>query len=133
MVYTLKVWNRGPAAVTGVTVTDLLSADLQGAEWACVASGTAQCTAATPATASGTGNVSLVTGNLPVNNVADIFADPHIQQRGMLANIALPEIGREATVASTPIRFAKTPGKVDHRAPRLGEHNDEILRQFKLL
>jgi crotonobetainyl-CoA:carnitine CoA-transferase CaiB-like acyl-CoA transferase len=33
-------------------------------------------------------------------------------------------------VADTPVRLSATPGGIRHRAPRLGEHTDEILREI---
>lgn len=68
----------------------------------------------------------------PVNDVADLFADVHVQAQGMLAEVALDGIDRTATMANTPVRLEKTPGGVRHRAPRLGEHNAEVFAEFGL-
>lgn len=66
----------------------------------------------------------------PVNDISDIMADAHVATRGMVASIALPELGRELTVAGVPVHFAQTPGGVHRRGARLGEHTREILDQF---
>ncbi len=63
----------------------------------------------------------------PVHNVADIFADPHVRARDMLAEIEQPGLERRVTVAGTPIKMTATQGTVAHRAPLLGEHTDTIL------
>ena len=63
----------------------------------------------------------------PVHNVADIFDDPHVRARGMLATIEHPGLDRAVTVAGTPIKMTATPGGVRTRAPLLGEHSSQIL------
>jgi crotonobetainyl-CoA:carnitine CoA-transferase CaiB-like acyl-CoA transferase len=65
----------------------------------------------------------------PVNNVQDIFADPHVANRGMLAEVEQPGISRRAVIANTPIRMTVTQGGVRHRAPLLGEHTEQFLRE----
>jgi crotonobetainyl-CoA:carnitine CoA-transferase CaiB-like acyl-CoA transferase len=40
-----------------------------------------------------------------------------------------PGIGR-APVAATPVKLHTTPGEVRTRAPLLGEHNEEVLREL---
>ncbi len=66
----------------------------------------------------------------PVNDISDIMADTHVGLRGMAAPLALPELGRELTVAGVPVHFAQTPGGVHRRGANLGEHTREILDQF---
>jgi crotonobetainyl-CoA:carnitine CoA-transferase CaiB-like acyl-CoA transferase len=66
----------------------------------------------------------------PVNSIADIFADPHVAAREMLAEICPPGFARPLVIANTPIRLLKTPGGVRHRPPYLGEHSVEILQQI---
>jgi crotonobetainyl-CoA:carnitine CoA-transferase CaiB-like acyl-CoA transferase len=63
----------------------------------------------------------------PVNTIEDIFSDPHVEARGMLAKIELPEIEAPAVVVDTPIKLSSTPGGVNRRPPFLGEHTYEIL------
>jgi crotonobetainyl-CoA:carnitine CoA-transferase CaiB-like acyl-CoA transferase len=65
----------------------------------------------------------------PVNDVAAIFADPHVAVRRMLAQVEHPGAGRPATLAGTAIRLDGTPGGVHHRAPLLGEHSRSILEE----
>jgi crotonobetainyl-CoA:carnitine CoA-transferase CaiB-like acyl-CoA transferase len=68
----------------------------------------------------------------PVNDVADIFADPHIAAREMLAEVEVAELGLRLQVAGVPIHFADTPGAVRVAGPGLDAHRAEILRQFGL-
>jgi len=65
----------------------------------------------------------------PVHDIADIFADPHARARGMLAELEHPGTARRMTLAGTPIKMTATPGRVDTRAPLLGEHTDAILTE----
>ena len=66
----------------------------------------------------------------PVNNIEEIYADPHVRSHGMLVDLELEGIAGRAVVAGTPVRLQKTPGGVHRRAPHLGEHNDEVLAEF---
>jgi crotonobetainyl-CoA:carnitine CoA-transferase CaiB-like acyl-CoA transferase len=63
----------------------------------------------------------------PVNTAADIYADPHMAARGMLAEVEHPGSAHPVTVASTPIRMTLTQGGVNRRAPLAGEHTDAVL------
>ena len=63
----------------------------------------------------------------PVNDAADIFADPHVAARGMIAEVPHADCGKQPwRVAANPIRFAATPAVAPTAPPRLGEH-DGIL------
>lgn len=63
----------------------------------------------------------------PVNTAADIYADPHINARHMLAEVEHPGSASPVTIASTPIRMTATQGGVQTRAPLTGEHTDMVL------
>lgn len=67
-----------------------------------------------------------------VHDVADIFQDPHVAARGMLSTVEQPGLGRPAVIANTPIRMTATPGGVRRRAPLLGEHTRQVLRELGL-
>ena len=66
----------------------------------------------------------------PVNDIAEIFADPHVRAHGMLVDLALEGVAEPAVVAGTPVRMQHTPGGVHRRAPRLGEHNAEVFAEL---
>jgi crotonobetainyl-CoA:carnitine CoA-transferase CaiB-like acyl-CoA transferase len=60
----------------------------------------------------------------PVNDARDIFADPHIAARAMIAKVPHADAGRKGwRVAANPIRFSLTPAPAPTTPPRLGEHN----------
>ncbi|WP_435358247.1 succinyl-CoA:mesaconate CoA-transferase [Haloarchaeobius sp. DFWS5] len=63
----------------------------------------------------------------PVQDTADIFDDPHVHAREMLADVEQPGAGRDVTVAGCPIKFSDSPTGPQGRAPLLDEHRDELL------
>jgi crotonobetainyl-CoA:carnitine CoA-transferase CaiB-like acyl-CoA transferase len=66
----------------------------------------------------------------PVQTVADIFADPHVRARGMLAEVPHPGSSRPSIVAGTPVHLQDTPGGVKRRAPYMGEHTRGVLTEL---
>ncbi|HEX8112331.1 MAG TPA: CoA transferase [Kofleriaceae bacterium] len=66
----------------------------------------------------------------PVHSPAQALADPHIDAAGMLRALDYPGLPTPAPVASTPVQFARTAVDELVRAPLLGEHTDEILREL---
>lgn len=65
----------------------------------------------------------------PVNTVIDIFEDPHVARREMIVRVDHPGSARRPEIAGTPIKLTETPSGVRHRAPLLGEHADEVLKE----
>jgi crotonobetainyl-CoA:carnitine CoA-transferase CaiB-like acyl-CoA transferase len=64
-----------------------------------------------------------------INDYAQVFVDPQILARGMVVETDHPTLGHLRTLGS-PIKMSATPPDVRRRAPRLGEHTDEILQEF---
>ena len=62
----------------------------------------------------------------PINNLAETFADPHVQSRGMTVRLPHPLAGQVSLVAS-PIKLSATPVQYRRPPPLLGEHLDEVL------
>ena len=65
---------------------------------------------------------------MPVMNIADQFADPHLNARETYVEVEHPRVGAEM-VYGVPWRFSETPGGVHNPAPLLGQHNDYVLGQ----
>lgn len=65
----------------------------------------------------------------PINDLAQVFADPQVQARGTRIRMAHPLAG-EVDLVANPIRLSRTP--VDYRRPPplLGEHNNEVLADW---
>jgi len=59
----------------------------------------------------------------PVNDLRQAFDDPHVQARGMRL---VDDQGQEHI--GVPIKFRDEPGQPNFTLPRLGQHNDEVLR-----
>lgn len=70
----------------------------------------------------------------PVNSVADIFGDPHVAARAMIAEAPHPEAGhRPWRVAANPVRFSDAPLPAPTAPPRLGQHTQAYLGAGKAL
>jgi len=67
----------------------------------------------------------------PINDYAQVFADPQVTARDMVLEIDHPVLGRLRTLGS-PIKMSATPADAGRRAPLLGEHTDEVLRELGL-
>jgi len=65
----------------------------------------------------------------PVNTIADIFADPHIRERGTLLEVE-DGAGGTITVPNVVARLSETPGTVRASGPALGEATDALLRDM---
>ena len=68
----------------------------------------------------------------PVQTVADIFESPHFDARDMLATVEHADTGEDVIIAGTPIKFTESDAGVRHRAPFLGEHTEDVLRETNL-
>ena len=62
----------------------------------------------------------------PINDLAQVFADPQVRHRGMKVAAPHPVAG-EVTMVANPIKFSATPIAHDRGPPLLGEHTAEIL------
>jgi len=62
-----------------------------------------------------------------VYTVADIAQNPQLRERGYIVELDHPELGRVPDLGA-PIRLPRCPGGPRSAAPRLGEHDDEVLR-----
>ena len=66
---------------------------------------------------------------MPVMNIADQFADPHLNARETYVEVDHPHVGAEL-LYGVPWRFSATPGAVRAPAPLLGQHNDYVLSEL---
>ncbi len=63
----------------------------------------------------------------PVNNLADLAADPQAWANRYLSETHCDEVNRDVVVRGLPVRLSKTPGSVRALGPELGQHTEEIL------
>ena len=66
-----------------------------------------------------------------INNLAEVFADPHVQARQMVTAWQHPLAGGTGTVnlVASPIKMSATPVRNDLPPPILGQHTREVLQE----
>lgn len=67
----------------------------------------------------------------PINDLADVFADPHVVERGMTVRLPHALSGSVELVAS-PLKLSATPVDYRRAPPLLGEHTDSVLQELGL-
>jgi crotonobetainyl-CoA:carnitine CoA-transferase CaiB-like acyl-CoA transferase len=68
----------------------------------------------------------------PINRASEVYADPQLRSRDFLAPLPMPAGGSDAVeVPTAPFKSNGMTFRLDRAAPRLGEHNREILIQEK--
>ncbi|MFT5591707.1 MAG: crotonobetainyl-CoA:carnitine CoA-transferase CaiB-like acyl-CoA transferase [Oceanicoccus sp.] len=67
----------------------------------------------------------------PINNIDEVFNDPQIIARDMRVNIPHP-LNKDLTLPGNPIKLSRTPVAYKRPPPLLGEHDDEVFKQFGL-
>jgi crotonobetainyl-CoA:carnitine CoA-transferase CaiB-like acyl-CoA transferase len=67
----------------------------------------------------------------PINDLADVFADPQVRQRGMTVDVPHPLAGSVRLVAS-PMKLSATPVRYERAPPLLGADTERILAELGL-
>ena len=65
----------------------------------------------------------------PINDLAQVFAHPQVQSRGLQLELPHPLAGSVPSVAN-PIRMSATPPRYDAAPPTLGQHTHEVLKSL---
>jgi crotonobetainyl-CoA:carnitine CoA-transferase CaiB-like acyl-CoA transferase len=60
---------------------------------------------------------------------AEVFDDPQVRARKLIKFMAYPDSPKDVPLHNPPVRLSETPGEIRHRAPRLGEHTEDVLRE----
>jgi crotonobetainyl-CoA:carnitine CoA-transferase CaiB-like acyl-CoA transferase len=80
----------------------------------------------------------------PINDMAQAFADPQVQARGLVlkqpvaqitpGQVDINSIATQATITTvaSPLRQMATPPVMRRAPPSLGEHTDEVLAELGL-
>ena len=68
----------------------------------------------------------------PVNNIAQVVNDPHILEREMVVEVEHPRAGK-LKVTGTPMKFSRTPCKIQKACPDMGQDTEEILKNLGML
>jgi formyl-CoA transferase len=72
------------------------------------------------------GKAGVVAG--PIYNMEQVYQDPQVRAREMMVDLEDPELGSLHNIG-IPVKLSATPGRIRRRAPALGEHSVEILRE----
>jgi formyl-CoA transferase len=65
----------------------------------------------------------------PILDYAQVTDDPHTRAREMVVEVDHPVEG-VVRALGVPVKLSDTPGGVRRAAPLLGEHTDEVLREY---
>lgn len=65
----------------------------------------------------------------PINNLHDVFADPHVIHRGMKVELD-NEDGSQVSVVASPIRLSDTPVEYRSAPPNLGSSTATVLKEL---
>ena len=66
----------------------------------------------------------------PVLDLSQVLEDPQVRARELLHYLDYPGAPKPVPLANPAVRLSATPGSIRRRAPTLGEHTDEILREL---
>ncbi len=67
----------------------------------------------------------------PINDLAEVFADPQVRSRDMTVEMAHPLAGKIRVVAS-PLKLSATPVSYRRAPPLLGADTEQVLAEFGL-
>ena len=63
----------------------------------------------------------------PINTLKEVFADPHVQARGVIVEMAHAASPDGVKVIANPVRLSETPPDYRISPPTLGQHTSEVL------
>jgi crotonobetainyl-CoA:carnitine CoA-transferase CaiB-like acyl-CoA transferase len=64
-----------------------------------------------------------------INNLAEVFADPHVRERGMVTRWQHP-LAPDLPLVSSPMKLGATPVRAELPPPLLGQHTREVLESM---
>lgn len=67
--------------------------------------------------------------NGPINSIDMVVSDPQVIAREMIVEIEHPVAGN-MKMPGIPIKLSSTPGRIRTPAPVLGQHSEEILKEY---
>jgi crotonobetainyl-CoA:carnitine CoA-transferase CaiB-like acyl-CoA transferase len=65
----------------------------------------------------------------PIYSIDQVFSDPQVEHLGMAQGVTKPN-GETLTVVAQPIGLSRTPSRIAVAPPEIGQHTDEVLKEF---
>ena len=65
----------------------------------------------------------------PINSIPDVFSDPHVKSRATKVS-TMRDDGVAFSSVAYPPKLSKTPARYERPPPRLGEHNEQVFRDW---
>jgi formyl-CoA transferase len=65
----------------------------------------------------------------PIYSIDQVFSDPQVEHLGMAQSVAKPN-GETLNVVGQPVVLSRTPSRIASAPPEIGEHTDEVLKEF---
>ncbi len=65
----------------------------------------------------------------PVRTIEELFDDPQVKHNEMVVDLQHPRLGRIRQMG-IPVKLGQTPGRIVRPAPMLGQHTEEVLREY---
>jgi crotonobetainyl-CoA:carnitine CoA-transferase CaiB-like acyl-CoA transferase len=65
----------------------------------------------------------------PINNLAEVFADPHVMHRQMVQQWQHP-LQADLSLVASPIKMSETPVRQSMPPPLLGQHHKQVLQDW---
>ncbi|HVM83335.1 MAG TPA: CaiB/BaiF CoA-transferase family protein [Candidatus Binatia bacterium] len=70
----------------------------------------------------------------PVNDIGQVFSDPHVLARGMKVTMPHPAAGSgQVDLIGNPIKLSESPVDYTRSPPTCGQHTDEVLKELLFL
>lgn len=65
----------------------------------------------------------------PINDMAEVFADPQVRARDMYVELPHPRLGTLRTTG-VPLKMSASPGAIERLPPELGADTDAVLAEY---
>ena len=65
----------------------------------------------------------------PIYDMSEVFSDPQVISQDASVEVVHPKVGK-IRIVNQAVKLSRTPAKITHSAPELGEHSEEILREL---
>ena len=66
----------------------------------------------------------------PIYEIDQMFEDPQVKHLGMAQPVKSRKGGKKTTLVGQAFRLSRTPSRLVAPSPAMGEHTDEVLREF---